>query len=150
MAGQADEIVNAGIDEGLRAILRETKTIALVGISANPERDSYEVMAFLLSRGYEVTGVNPGLAGRAVLGAPVVARLAELPAPVDMIDVFRNSAAAGEVVNEVLALPWRPKVIWMQLGVVNEPAATLARAQGIEVVMDRCPKIEWARLGPSG
>ncbi|WP_374306223.1 CoA-binding protein [Methylocella sp.] len=150
MAGQANGIVNEGMDEAIRSILRKTKTIALVGLSDNPARDSYEVAAFLLSRGFLVTGVNPGLAGRAILGAPVVGRLADLAEPVDMVDVFRNSAAAGQVVNEVLALPWRPKVIWMQLGVVNEPAAALARAQGIEVVMDRCPKMEWARLGPSG
>ena len=147
MTNQAERAAIGAGDDKIRAILRETKSIALVGLSDNPDRPSYEVMAFLLSRGFEVTGVNPGRGGRAILGAPVVARLADLPAPVDMIDIFRNSAAAGEVVNEVLALSWRPKVVWMQIGVVNEPAATLARAQGIAVVMNRCPKIEYGRLG---
>ncbi len=134
-------------DDFLRGILRKVKTIAVVGASENPARPSYEVSAFLLSRGYRVTGVNPGLVGRTILGAPFVASLKDLPEPVDMIDVFRNSAAAAGVVDEVLALDWRPTVIWMQLGVRNSAAATLARAQGIAVVMDRCPKIEYGRLG---
>lgn len=134
-------------DDHLRKLLRAVKTIALVGASPNPARPSHGVFAFLLSRGYTVTGVNPALAGTTLLGAPCVGALADLPEPVDMIDVFRNSAAAGALVSEVLALPWRPKVIWMQLGVRNDAAAALAMAQGIEVVMDRCPKIEYARLG---
>jgi hypothetical protein len=134
-------------DDFLRAVLRKVKTVAVVGASANPERPSYEVAAFLMSRGYRVTGVNPGLAGQTILGAPFVASLKDLPEPVDMIDIFRNSAAAGGVVQEVLPLDWRPLVIWMQLGVRNEPAAALAKAQGIEVIMNRCPKIEYSRLG---
>ncbi|PNG26718.1 CoA-binding protein [Methylocella silvestris] len=131
----------------IRAILHKVKTIAVVGASANPDRPSYEVAAFLLSRGYEVTAVNPGLAGQTLLGAPVVASLKDLAAPVDMVDIFRNSAAAREVVTEILALNWRPSVIWMQLGVVNETAAALARAQGIMVIMNRCPKIDYIQLG---
>ncbi len=134
-------------DDFLRGILRRAKTIAVVGASDNPQRPSYEVAAFLMSRGYRVTGVNPGLAGRTILGAPFVASLKDLPEPVDMIDVFRNSAAVAGVVDEMLALAWRPMVIWMQLGVRDDDAATLARAQGIDVVMDRCPKIEFSRLG---
>ncbi|ACK50820.1 CoA-binding domain protein [Methylocella silvestris BL2] len=133
--------------DDIKSILRKVKTIAIVGASANPERPSYEVAAFLLSRGYEVTAVNPGLAGQSLLGAPAVASLKDLPAPVDMVDIFRNSAAAGEVVTDILALNWRPSVIWMQLGVVNEPAAALARAQGITVIMNRCPKIDYVQLG---
>lgn len=134
-------------DDYLRGLLHKVKTIAIVGVSANPARPSYEVFAFLLSRGYRVTGVNPALAGKALLGAPCVGTLKDLPGPVDMIDLFRNSEAAGDVVDEVLALDWRPLVIWMQLGVVNAAAAARAEAKGIEVVMDRCPKIEYARLG---
>ena len=134
-------------DDYLRGLLREVKTIAVVGVSPNPARPSNEVFAFLLSRGYRLTGVNPALAGKTLLGAPCVGALKDLPEPVDMIDVFRNSAAAGDVVTEVLALDWRPLVIWMQLGVRNDAAAALAAAQGIEVVMDRCPKIEYGRLG---
>jgi predicted CoA-binding protein len=134
-------------DAYLREILRRVKSIAVVGASADPARPSHDVAAFLTSRGYRVTGVNPALAGRTILGAPFVGALKNLPEPVDMIDVFRNSAAAGGVVDEVLALDWRPAVIWMQLGVRNDEAAARARARGIEVVMDRCTKIEYGRLG---
>jgi uncharacterized protein len=134
-------------DDFLRGLLRKVRTIAVVGASDKSQRPSYEVSAFLLSRGYRLTGVNPGLAGKTILGAPFVASLKDLPEPVDMIDVFRNSAAAGGVVDEVLALGWRPTVIWMQLGVRSDAAAALARAQGIEVVMNRCPKLEYERLG---
>jgi len=138
---------NAYSDDYLRGLLRKVKTIAVVGVSANPARPSYEVFAFLQSRFYRVIGVNPVLAAQTLLGAPCVGALKDLPGPVDMIDLFRNSEAAGDVVDEVLALDWRPLVIWMQLGVVNEAAAARAEAKGIEVVMDRCPKIEYARLG---
>lgn len=134
-------------DDYLRGLLRRVKTVAVVGVSANPARPSFGVFAFLLARGYRVTGVNPALAGKTLLGAPCVATLKDLPGPVDMIDVFRNSAAAGDVVREALALDWRPLVIWMQLGVRNEEAAVLAASQNVEIVMDRCPKIEYARLG---
>jgi uncharacterized protein len=127
------------------AILRETKTIAVVGASANPARPSHGVLRWLLTRGYRVFAINPGLTGT-LLGAPVVPRLADVPEPIDMVDVFRNSEAAGAVVDEALALPVPPKVIWMQLGVVNEDAARRAEAAGITVVMDRCPVIESARL----
>jgi uncharacterized protein len=133
-------------DHAIRSILAETRTIALVGASANPSRPSAGVLQWLLGRGYGVTAINPGLIG-ALFGAPVVARLADLPAPVDMIDVFRNSDAAGDVVDEVMRLPWRPKTVWMQLGVVNTAAAERAAAAGITVVMDRCPVIEAGRLG---
>ncbi len=133
-------------DDTIAAILRSTRSIALVGASANPARPSAGVLRWLLGRGYDVTAVNPGLSGR-LFGAPVVAHLADLPSPVDLVDVFRNSDAAGIVVDEVLALPWRPKVIWMQLGVVNPEAAERAETAGITVVMDRCPVIEAGRLG---
>jgi predicted CoA-binding protein len=134
-------------DDDIRRILRTVRTIALVGASQNPARPSYGVLGFLVRRGYEVTAVNPLLAGGVLLGAPVVASLADLPEPVDMVDVFRNSEAAGDTIDEALALPVPPKVIWLQLGVVNEAAARRAEARGVEVVMDRCPKIEIMSLG---
>lgn len=133
-------------DDAIATILRDTRRIALVGASANPARPSAGVLRWLVGRGYAVTAVNPGLGGT-LFGAPVVARLADLAAPVDLVDVFRNSTAAGDVVDEVLALPWRPKVVWMQLGVVNPAAAARAEAAGLTVVMDRCPVIEAGRLG---
>ncbi len=134
-------------DDKLREILQSVRTIALVGLSANPARPSNGVFAFLLRHGYRAAGVNPGLAGQVIRGAPVYARLADVPFTIDMVDIFRNSEAAGAVVDEALALAALPKVIWMQLGVVNEAAAAKARARGLDVVMDHCPKIEIARLG---
>ena len=132
-------------DAQVRTVLSATRRVALVGASNRAERPSFGVMAWLLARGYDVTPVNPGLAGQAIQGCHVVATLDEA-APLDMVDVFRNSDAASAVVDEVLALPWRPKVIWMQLGVVNPPAAERAKAAGLTVVMDRCPVIEAGRL----
>ena len=133
-------------DERIARILGQVRVIALVGASPKPQRPSHEVMEFLLSRGYEVIPINPGQAGGEILGRRVHASLSDLPKPVDMVDIFRNSEAAGAVVEEALALPAKPAVIWMQLGVRNEEAAAKARAAGVEVVMDRCPKIELRRL----
>ncbi len=133
-------------DAFIRAILTEVKTIALVGLSAEPTRPSHRVFDYLQRHGYRMIGVNPGLAGKEILGAPVYARLADIPFPVDMIDIFRNSAAAGLVVDEALALSPQPKVIWMQLDVRNDEAAQRAKAQNLKVVMNRCPKIEYERL----
>ena len=127
----------------IRRVLTETRHIALVGASANPARPSHHVMAFLLGRGFCVTPINPGLAGRTLLGVPVLARLADLPAPVDMVEIFRSSDAAGGVVDEALALPCLPRFIWMQVGVRDDAAAARAEAKGVVVVMDRCPKIEF-------
>ncbi len=127
------------------ALLQQVRSIALVGASPKPARPSHQVMAFLLARGYEVFPVNPGLAGKEILGQRVYGALADLPQPVEMIDIFRNAEGAGKVVDEALALPWRPGVIWMQLGIVNETAAEKARAAGIAVIMNRCPKIELSR-----
>ena len=126
----------------IRRVLTETKNIALVGASANPARPSHHVMAFLLARGYRVTPVNPGLAGQTLLGQPVVACLADLGQPVDMVEIFRQSDAAGGVVDEALALVPPPRFIWMQVGVRDDAAAVRAEAAGCVVVMDRCPKIE--------
>ena len=131
-------------DSEIRRILTETKTIALVGASPKPERDSHEVMAFLQSRGYRVIPVNPVCAGETILGERVRATLAEIDEPIDMVDVFRNSEAAGPVTDEAIAK--KARVVWMQLGVINEPAAARAQKAGVTVVMDRCPKIEIPRL----
>ena len=131
-------------DEEIRALLGAVKTIALVGYSARPERASHQVFHFLQQRGYKVTPVNPGLAGQSAHGTPVVASLAEA-GPVDMVDIFRNSDDAGAVVDEAIAAG--AKAVWMQLGVINETAAARAEAEGLKVVMDRCPKIEAGRLG---
>jgi predicted CoA-binding protein len=133
-------------EDEIRAVLTTVKRIAMVGASANPARPSYFVMKYLTARGYDVTPINPGLAGGEILGRPVAGTLAGAKAPFDMIDVFRNSEAAGAVVAEALALEPKPKVIWMQLGVSNAEAARLARAAGLTVIMNRCPKIEYARL----
>ncbi|WP_112663537.1 CoA-binding protein [Microvirga flavescens] len=125
-------------------ILASVKTIALVGASQNAERASWQVMNFLLQRGYHVIPVNPGLAGQTLLDQQVYGALADIPTPIDMVDIFRNSEAAGHVVDEALALKTPPKAIWMQLGVRNDEAAKRAEAKGVKVVMDRCPKIELA------
>ena len=133
-------------DAVIGTILREVRTIALVGASADAARPSFGVLRFLLARGYRVFPVNPGLAGGTIQGRPVQARLADVPEPVDMVDIFRNAEAAAGVVDEALALVPLPRVVWMQIGVRNDAAAARAEAAGLTVVMDRCPKIEYARL----
>ncbi|MFC3071856.1 CoA-binding protein [Shinella pollutisoli] len=133
-------------DGYLADILRRTKVIALVGASPNPERPSHRVMAFLLRKGYRVIPVNPGQAGKEILGRTVYASLADIPEPVDMVDVFRAPEALPSVVDEVLAMKTRPKAIWGQLSVRHDGAAAKAEAAGIDVVMDRCPAIEYPRL----
>ena len=126
----------------LPGLLATLRSIAIVGISADPRRPSRDVAAYLERRGYACVGVNPGLAGREVAGMAVVASLADLPHPVDMVDVFRASAHVGAVVDEALALAVPPRVVWMQLGVIDAAAKERAEAAGLIVVMDRCPKIE--------
>ena len=133
-------------DEMIRKVLKDTKTIAMVGVSANDSRPSYFAFKYLLGRGYRMIGVNPGLAGKTLLGAPVYASLADIPEPVDMVDIFRNSEAAGPITDAALAMTPPPKVIWMQLSVRNDAAAARAEAAGLTVVMNRCPKIEYGRL----
>ncbi|GHC79089.1 CoA-binding protein [Limoniibacter endophyticus] len=134
-------------DEYIRDILRSARTIAVVGASIKPERPSHGVTRFLVSRGYEVYPINPGQAGKEIAGRTIIASLADVPVPIDMIDVFRESAAMQSVVDEALALGTRPKVIWTQLGVRDDAAASAAERAGIKVVMNRCPAIETPRLG---
>lgn len=131
-------------DADLRDILTSVTSIAVVGWSPKPERASHGVAAFLARRGYRVIPVNPGQAGQTALGETVRATLAEA-GPVDMVDIFRRSDEAGAVVDQAIATG--AKVVWMQLGVVDEAAAARARAAGLRVVMDRCPAIEIPRLG---
>ena len=133
-------------DDYIRGILVGVKRIAMVGASANTARPSFFVLKYLSERGFAMLPINPGLAGGVILGLPVHARLADAPGPIDMVDVFRNSEAAGAVVDEALALDPLPRAIWMQLGVRNDAAAARAEAKGVQVVMNRCPKIEYGRL----
>ena len=130
----------------IAGILNSVKTIAMVGASANDVRPSYFVLKYLLAKGFSVFPINPGQAGKEILGRMTYARLADIPEPIDMVDVFRNAAAVPGIVDEVLRLDPLPKVLWMQLGVRNDEAAARAEAAGINVVMNRCPKIEYGKL----
>jgi predicted CoA-binding protein len=135
-------------DEYIAGILGGARTIAMVGASGTSNRPSYFAMKYLLGKGYRVIPVNPGLAGQEILGQPVFAALANAPGPVDIVDIFRSSAAALEVTREAIRLKDELgiRVVWMQLGVRNEEAAAEAEAAGLQVVMNRCPKIEYGRL----
>jgi predicted CoA-binding protein len=133
-------------DSYIRGILNTVKTIAMVGISPKANRPSYFAFKYLKERGYRMIPVNPGQAGKDVLGQKVYARLSDIPEPVDMIDIFRASAFVMTVVQEALTLKPKPQVIWMQLSVRDDAAAALAEANGMKVVMNRCPKIEYGRL----
>lgn len=127
-------------------ILKDTKTIALLGASPNPDRPSNSVMRFLLSKRYQVFPVNPGQAGKQIHGQTVYGSLSDVPQPVDMVDVFRAAEYLDGVVEEAMSLPQKPKVIWGQLSVRDDKAAAKAEAAGIKVVMNRCPAIEYPRL----
>ena len=131
-------------DADLRDLLLTTRRIAVVGASDRPDRPSHGVFGFLLARGYDAVPVNPALAGRPIHGRPALARLEEA-GPLDMVDVFRRSAEAGTAVDEAIRLGARS--VWLQLGVRDDAAADRARAAGLRIVMDRCPAIEWRRLG---
>lgn len=131
-------------DSYIREILRDTKTIAMVGASTNWARPSFFAMKYLQAKGFRVIPVNPGAAGQDLLGEKVYATLKEIPEKIDMVDVFRASEHVGPIADEAIAIG--AKVLWLQLGVVNEDAARKAEAAGIKVVMNRCPKIEFGRL----
>lgn len=133
-------------DTYIKGILDDVKTVAMVGASANNVRPSYFVLKYLLAKGYDVWPINPGQAGKEILGQTVYASLDDLPDIPDMIDIFRNSEAAGQIIDQVLQSGRLPKVIWMQLTVRHDEAAKRAEDAGIRVVMDRCPKIEYGRL----
>ncbi len=133
-------------DTYIRGILNTVKTIAMVGVSPKTNRPSYFAFKYLLERGYRMIPVNPGQAGKELLGQLVYAKLSDIPEPVDLVDIFRSSEHALGVVQEAIALSPKPQVIWMQLGIRNDEAAALAEANGMKVVMNRCPKIEYGRL----
>jgi predicted CoA-binding protein len=133
-------------DSYIRGILNTVKTIAMVGISPKDNRPSYFAFKYLMERGYRMIPVNPGQAGKTILGQKVYARLSDIPEPLDMVDIFRASQHVLPVVQEALVLQPRPRVIWMQLMVRNDEAAKLAEDAGLKVVMNRCPKIEYGRL----
>ncbi len=133
-------------DGYIRGILNTVKTIAVVGASKNEIRPSYFLFKYMLERGYVMIPVNPGHAGEDLLGRRIYARLADIPEPVDMVDIFRASNHVPGIVQEALALKPRPRVIWMQLGIRKDDVAALAEAGGLKVVMNRCAKIEYGRL----
>lgn len=132
-------------DEDIANLLQNARTIAIVGASDRPERASHGVMKFLQDQGYRVFPVNPTITGEHVHGEFVWRELAQIGEPIDIVDIFRNSAEAGAAVDQAIAVG--AKAVWMQLGVVDVAAAERAEAAGLKVVMDRCPKIEIARLG---
>ena len=133
-------------DNCIRGILNAVKTIAMVGASEKQNRPSYFAFKYLLERGYRMIPVNPEHAGKTLLGQKIHARLIDIAEPIDMVDIFRSSQYALPIVREALSLKPRPQVIWMQLGVRSDEAAALAEANGLKVIMNRCPKIEYGRL----
>ncbi|MEM6762412.1 MAG: CoA-binding protein, partial [Pseudomonadota bacterium] len=133
-------------DNLIGSILNTVRTVAMVGASANNVRPSYFVLKYLSAKGFTVFPINPGRAGGQIGGLPCYASLADVPEPIDMVDVFRAADAVPGVIDDALALPQRPKVIWLQLGIRNDDAAAVAEAAGVTVIQNRCPKIEYGRL----
>ncbi len=138
---------DAPSDDRLREILSSHPTIAVVGASPKPGRVSRAIMGYLMQHGYHTVPVNPAYAGEKIFGQTVYASLADVPEPIDIVDIFRRSEVIGETVDEALALDRKPAVIWMQLHLRNDAAAERARAAGLTVIQDRCIKIEHGRLG---
>ncbi|MGE0665919.1 MAG: CoA-binding protein [Sphingomonadales bacterium] len=132
-------------DDAIAGILRDTKSIAVIGAGTDRFKPVYGVMSWLISHGYDVYPVNPVAAGETVHGKTILADMGEIPAPIDMVDCFRRSEFIPPVVERAIEVG--AKTVWMQLGVINDEAAAKARAAGMQVVMDRCPVIEWSRLG---
>lgn len=149
---QPQTIKKVGIDHEnyddayLRQILKDVKTIALVGASNKSERPSNQVLKYLIDKGYTVFPINPGLRGQEIAGQKVYGALSEIDKPIDMVDIFRKSEAVEAIVDEALELSLQPKVVWMQLDVRDENSAKKAEARGVNVVMNKCPKIEYNRL----
>ena len=135
-------------DVMMQRVLKDTRTIAMAGASPNWVRPSNFAMKYLLGKGYKVHPINPGHAGKEIWDQKVYASLSDVPGPIDMLDIFRNSAAAGDLVDEAIKLKDEKqiKIVWLQLGVINYEAAARAEAAGLTVIMDRCPKIEYGRL----
>ena len=133
-------------DAWIAGLLRRVKRVAVIGASANPVRPSYFVVKYLIAKGYEVFPINPGSAGGEILGRPAYASLADVPGPIDMVDVFRRAEALPGIVSEIMALDELPAVVWLQLGIRDDAIAAALEMAGIQVVQDRCPKIEYARL----
>ena len=147
MSGEEAILSHDHYDEAdLRAVLALPKTIAIVGASTNPARPVFGVMAYMLRAGYRCIPVNPGQAGKEILGQKVFATLADIPEPVDIVDIFRRQEALAGVVDEALALSPKPKAIWMQLDLRDDAAAAKAETAGLTVVVDRCIKVEHARV----
>jgi len=133
-------------DDFLKTVLKRTRRIAVVGVSLNPVRPSYYVARYMALKGFDVIPINPGHVGEEVFGAKVLGSLSDVEGPVDMVDIFRRSEHVGPVVEEALTKFPDLQTIWMQIGVINEEAAATAAARGVDVIMDRCPKIEYQRL----
>ena len=130
----------------VRRLLQETRSIAIVGASSNPNRPSFFVVKYMLAKGYHVFPINPGKAGGEIAGARVYGSLSDLPEPVDMVDVFRNVDALPGIASEIIALPTLPKLVWFQLGIRDDAIASVLETAGITVIQNRCPKIEYGRL----
>ncbi|MEL6735521.1 MAG: CoA-binding protein [Pseudomonadota bacterium] len=137
---------NQYTDAHIRSVLTECKSIAIIGASANTVRPSNFVARYMIAKGYEVAPINPGQAGKPIAGAMAHASLADLPGPVDMVDVFRKTEALPGIVMEIMQMPELPKVVWFQLGIRDDAIAAALEMTGITVIQDRCPKIEYARL----
>ncbi|MGI9357475.1 MAG: CoA-binding protein [Rhizobiaceae bacterium] len=133
-------------DDHIRAVLQSVKSIAIIGASAKTNRPSFFVAKYLAAKGYDIFPINPGQAGKEIAGAMTYASVADLPQPVDMVDIFRHTQALPGIVSEIMQLPELARVVWMQLGIRDDAIAAALEMAGITVIQNRCPKIEYARL----